>query len=134
MGEEDTRPSEDHVRRTRKLTSILLPALREVARRHGYAIAVHGSLERDIDLIAVPWRDHAYSADDLARAIHNACVAVVGYVTGPCGWTEKETYEPTLGSLPNPLRKPHGRVGYVLQLGGPYIDLSIMPRVEVLKP
>jgi hypothetical protein len=38
---------------------ILLPALREVARRFGYALAVHGSLEWDIDLVAVPWCENA---------------------------------------------------------------------------
>lgn len=46
MGEHDTRPSEDHIRKTQRLVVVLLPALREVARRNGYALAVHGSLER----------------------------------------------------------------------------------------
>lgn len=33
----------------------IYPGLAEVFRRHGYALAVHGSLARDFDLIAVPW-------------------------------------------------------------------------------
>lgn len=130
MADTDTRPSEDHIRQSHRIVRILLPALREVARRHGYTLAVHGSLERDIDLIAVPWRESPASADEVVRAIYAACGAVMGWVCGPSGWTEKETSDPPPGSLPNPIRKPHGRLGWVIQLGGPYIDLSVMPREE----
>lgn len=31
----------------------------EVARGCGYAIGLHGSMKRDVDLIAVPWTDEA---------------------------------------------------------------------------
>jgi hypothetical protein len=135
MGDTDRRPSEDHIRRSRQLVSILLPALREVARRYGYTLAVHGSLERDIDLVAVPWREGPGSAETLARALYVACEAVIGYVSGPAGWTEKEAYPPPSGSLPNPEKKPHGRLGWVIQMGGPYIDLSVMPPVvPVVEP
>lgn len=33
----------------------MYPELAEVARKHGYALAIHGSLARDFDLICVPW-------------------------------------------------------------------------------
>jgi hypothetical protein len=33
----------------------ILPVIREVARSCGYAIAVHGSMQRDLDIVAVPW-------------------------------------------------------------------------------
>lgn len=33
----------------------LYPELAVLFRKHGYALAVHGSLARDMDLIAVPW-------------------------------------------------------------------------------
>lgn len=33
----------------------LYPQLSEIARKHGYAMAVHGSLARDFDLICIPW-------------------------------------------------------------------------------
>jgi hypothetical protein len=33
----------------------LYPALAEVARRHGFALAIHGSVVRDFDLIGIPW-------------------------------------------------------------------------------
>ncbi len=37
----------------------IYPQLVEEARRHGYALAPHGSLQRDLDLIAVPWSEEA---------------------------------------------------------------------------
>lgn len=40
-----------------------------VARRHGYAIGVHGSMSRDLDLIAVPWVESASSPDELLKEI-----------------------------------------------------------------
>jgi len=33
----------------------LYPDMAEIFVKHGYALAVHGSLRRDFDLIAVPW-------------------------------------------------------------------------------
>ena len=127
----DGRPSEEHIRRARHLLAVLLPALSEVARRNGYALAVHGSLERDIDLIACPWAEGTLAAESLAADLHAACRAIMGHATGPCGWTETETWEPPPGSLPNPARKPHGRLGWIIHLGGgPYLDISVMPRVK----
>ena len=135
MSEQDSRPSEDHIKRTRHLHAVLLPALREAARRHGYALAVHGSLERDIDLIAAPWRDGAGDGAALVSCMFDVCKAVVGYVTWPAGWTEKETFAPPIGSLPNPDRKPHGRLGFSIILGaGPYLDISVMPLVKSTAP
>lgn len=128
--EMDDRPSESHIRRSRELVNILLPALRETARRNGYALAIHGSLERDIDLIAAPWTDGAMDAADLVRDLQAVCKAVLGYATGPGGWTADEKFEPPVGSLPNPDRKPHGRLGWSIILGGgPYLDVSVMPRI-----
>ena len=33
----------------------LYPQLAEISRKHGYALAVHGSMSRDFDLICIPW-------------------------------------------------------------------------------
>ena len=128
MSEADPRPGEEHVKRTRKLFAILMPALREIARRHGYALAVHGSLERDIDLVAVPWREGAVTPETMIGEFLRACAAIVGYACGPQGWTEGQTFAPPPGSLPNPDRKPHGRLAWSIILGGgPYLDVSVMP-------
>lgn len=55
----------------------LIPKIREAARKCGYAIGIHGSMRRDLDLIAVPWvADHS-DKDTLAREIARACTSLV---------------------------------------------------------
>lgn len=53
--------------------SEILDTMRPVARECGYALAVHGSMKRDLDLIALAWRPDPESpslmADKLARSI-----------------------------------------------------------------
>lgn len=110
---------------TAAFINALLPALlepiREVARHHGYAIAVHGSLARDIDLVAIPWIDYANDPDVLAKSIRGAVAGVLGSAhihaeEGALKWTEK----------------PHGRRAITIIHAGfvGEIDLSIMPRIE----
>lgn len=84
--------------------------LREVAQTHGYALAVHGSFVRDLDLLAVPWVEAPRSPQELV----NAFVAALGIQAE--GITVAE--------------KPHGRRAYSLPTdGGTYVDLSIvLPR------
>lgn len=40
----------------------LYPSLVVDARELGYALALHGSMARDLDLVAIPWTDDAASA------------------------------------------------------------------------
>jgi hypothetical protein len=96
----------------RSLLDAILPAMRETARFHGYAIAVHGSLKRDIDLVAVPWTEHAVPPDELVRCLRGA----VGGVLGNCL------------QIGEPGHKPHGRVAYTLVHPGfaGEIDLSVV--------
>ena len=62
-----------------------LGAIRDAAKGCGYAVGVHGSLRRDLDLIAVPWVDEHTDADTLARAIHRAACGLesASYQWGP---------------------------------------------------
>lgn len=97
----------------RSILDAILPAVREVARFNGYAVAVHGSVKRDIDLIAVAWTDQAIPADDLARAIRGAIAGKLGNCI----------------SIGEAGAKPHGRIAYTLVHPGHLgeIDLSIIP-------
>lgn len=83
----------------RALLDLILPPMRRAAKDAGYALAVHGSLNRDIDLVAVPWTDSAWTPDALADAL---CGAARGAV-GRCNRFKEEW---TI--------KPHGRVGRTL--------------------
>jgi hypothetical protein len=90
----------------------LIACVRLVAKRLGYAIAVHGSLSRDVDLVAVPWVGSACSAYQLAAEIIEA---VNGYVN-----PRDES----------PVTRAHGRLAWGIHLigYGTYLDLSVLPR------
>ena len=72
----------------RALLDLILPPMRRAAKDDGYAIIVHGSLNRDIDLVAVPWTD---AATGDARALSTKLANVVAGVTGRCFADEKTT-------------------------------------------
>jgi len=63
--------------------------IRDVAKSLGWAVGIHGSLVRDIDLIAVPWTPEAVSLQAFLKGIQEG----VGY-------------SPMCDLTPN---KPHGR-------------------------
>lgn len=87
----------------------LYPVLRQRAYELGYALAIHGTLTKDLDVLAVPWTESAVSAADLAAALVEAAG---GFTSRP------------------PSDKPHGRKAWTIHLGssGGYVDLSVMPR------
>lgn len=96
----------------RSILDAILPAVREAARFHGYAIAVHGSLKRDIDLVAIPWTDRAVPAQEL-----------VGYIKGAIGGVLGNCIQ--IGEFSS---KPHGRIACTLVHPGfaGEIDLSVI--------
>lgn len=101
--------------------ALRLPIAREAARRYGYALGLHGSMRRDLDLIAAPWTEEAVPPEDLVKGI---AVAVGGYV-------RKETRGCQERDETGATSKPHGRRAWVIHLGADaYIDLSVMPRVS----
>lgn len=65
----------------------IIPSIRETAKQCGYAIGVHGSMRRDLDLIAAPWTDEHSSPDALAKAIQK--VATDGIVAATVTWEKK---------------------------------------------
>lgn len=101
----------------------LYPMLLQIAKDHGYALAVHGSLHRDFDLIAVPWIESASDALTLIRAMHQKTRMVTQHEQSDRQW-HKDC---------NPTQKAHGRVAYSLHVTnsgmyGGYLDISVMPR------
>jgi hypothetical protein len=97
--------------------SSFLARVRTVARECGYTIAVHGSEQRDLDLVAVPWTVEAVSALDLVDALCERVPLVV-------------RDDPAV-SVASPEPKPWGRLAWALH-GCPdpwrYVDLSVAPR------
>lgn len=104
--------------------ALLLPQLMEAGRELGYAIAVHGSLARDLDIIAVPWTEEAANPE---RLVMHLMAAVDGRLRNGAR-NEAGEWIPVPGSEPKPL--PHGRLAWTIHIGhdGMYLDVSVMPR------
>jgi len=84
---------------------------RVIAWNEGYALAMHGSFTRDLDLLAVPWQEHASDPEKLIKRIEDACgLRLHGHPPGV---------------------KPHGRLAWTLlfpEFGDPrWVDISVMP-------
>lgn len=89
----------------------LYAGLCDIARDNGYALAIHGSLQQDLDLIAVPWTDDWCHYGTLAELFLEHLSACLGQEFDDC----------------NPERKLHGRIAYNLYMdNGCKVDLSIM--------
>lgn len=108
--------------RTKEIYNALIPALRMMAERCGYAITVHGSLKTDIDLVACPWRNHPIDAHSLAAKVAEVIKVIVGVARV---------------DLDKPVKKPCGRLAWAIHTTpegmdhyGPYIDLSVMPAIK----
>ena len=104
----------------------LIGPIRDRARVLGYAIGVHGTLRRDIDLIACPWAEGAVEPEVLAAHVRDVAEFVVGHA-------QMDPIEAPHAHCRNgsPGGKPHGRRTWTFWLGTergcPYVDLSVMP-------
>lgn len=65
-------------------------------RLRGYALAIHGSLRRDFDLIAVPWVESPISPDVVLAALQE---------------------EFAIKAVGEPTDKGHGRTAYSISVG-----------------
>jgi len=100
----------------------LLPQLQSIAYEHGYALAVHGSMATDLDLLACPWTEDAVDAYALIEALR----ASVNGVLAERDWDT------------NPSKRPHGRLAWAfyfdaqsaVDCSGPYLDISVMPSLS----
>lgn len=86
----------------------MYPGLAAIFHRHGYALACHGSLARDFDLIAVPWAEKVSDHQSVLKDV------TTEYALRLCG---------------DQASRNHGRVAYTLScgFGECAIDLSFFP-------
>lgn len=104
-GRECITPHEDWV----ELALPDIEKIRKVAREIGYAIGVHGTMERDLDLIAAPWTEEALKynwrevMDHIAKGVNGRVLVAE--------------------------QKPMGRRACTIQVNGWFklIDLSVCP-------
>ena len=99
----------------------ILPRIREAGKQLGYAIAIHGTMTRDLDLLAVTWVAEAAEPLALVKRIADAVGGyIIGDKTDELGYVSDECTE-----------QPHGRMSWNICWGGKvFIDLSVMPRKE----
>ena len=86
----------------------MYPEIAETVRRHGYALAIHGSLQRDFDLIAIPWVNQPSTVNDVIDSLVSEFdLKLIG-----------------AGTV-----HPHGRTVYTLSCGWGEcaLDLGFMP-------
>jgi hypothetical protein len=103
--------------------AFIYPILADLAREKGYSLALHGSMQEDLDLVAIPWTEEACSAVDLMEHIAHH-VWIFQYLDDLVNWQEDRRH-----IITEPEQKPHGRVAWSIQLkNGCRLDLSVMPR------
>jgi hypothetical protein len=102
--------------------------LKEIAREYGYNLVLHGSMDRDLDLIAIPWTDAPRAELELIKAFDL-------YLRGTCYADGSEE----IGYMHSEL--PGGRSSYVINLNRGtkwnnftddqwYVDISVTPFVS----
>lgn len=87
----------------RKRYLAYVPSLMKIAMKCGYALSLHGSCERDLDLVAVPWVKKAYSPASLVQVLERSLLGV-GY------WRNRKEIEIEFKRDP----KPHGRKAIII--------------------
>lgn len=92
----------------------LYPKLAQIFVKHGYALAVHGSLAKDFDIIGVPWADKISNPDEVLKEITETfAIEVLG----------------SDGKIYPYHEKNHGRICYtiLIKFGDCHLDLSFFP-------
>jgi hypothetical protein len=97
--------SENRLKRQQEKYPEILHNIRRIAKGLGYAIGLHGSEARDLDLMAIPWVEEACSPIKLVKEIEKG---IGGRINGPVGI------------------KPNGRLAWSILIAGSYVDLSII--------
>lgn len=92
------------------LYSFYYQQLKEIALRYGYNLVVHGSMNRDLDLIAIPWEEKVGNPVDMIKEFAN----ILG----------GKVQDKNPDSLINFAAYHHGRIQWVIDLnrGGYYSD------------
>ena len=94
----------------------MYPSLCTLARELGYSLCIHGTVNSDFDLVAIPWIEDAKEPEELVAVISERLKLIYG----------------EFGTMvTEPEDKPHGRKAWLFGIGaGSAIDLSIMPKIK----
>ncbi len=119
------------------LYAFYFESIKAIGKKYGYNIVLHGSMNRDLDLIAIPWEEIIGDKESMLTEIAE-CIG--GYVMGEKGGVTKEHFEAFKARF-------HGRETWVININRHikskydgmvtrfeygndeqyYIDISIIP-------
>ena len=97
--------------------------LKEIALKYGYNLVVHGSLNRDLDLIAIPWQPELKPVEPM---IEEFAKYLDGYIMLQNGKTNNHMYHGRLSYIIN-INRGRDSEGNDLQY---YLDISVTPFIE----
>ena len=123
------------------LYAFYFETIKAIGLQYGYNIVLHGSMNRDLDLIAIPWEETVKDKDQMIDEI----ASTIGGILMMCD-RSIENQEGTRYTY-----KPHGRMAYIININRDfeikydgfiskvkdfahpqyYIDISVMPTIEV---
>lgn len=107
----------------------LFDRLAEKAKAHGYGLGLHGSLQKDMDIMAMPWTNEAIEPQKLIEQLYLACTFLRVDVAMDNQFYDGDGVFKYHSRITGPSYKPHGRLAWSIQLGmGAYLDISVMPR------
>jgi hypothetical protein len=95
--------------------AVCFPSMQQIAKDLGYNLVIHGSMNRDLDLVAIPWIDNPKSHYDLITSLDEK-------INGNIQYDDIDTFE--RGYFFSIL--PGGRSSYVINIyrGGYYYGRS----------
>lgn len=111
------------------LYSVILEPLKKIALEFGYNLVLHGSMNRDMDLILIPWDDNCANPDMVVKSFNELLGGEIiqqGTANNP--------------SISKPIFKGAGRLSYLINLNRSgifnkyidkeyYLDISVTPKV-----
>jgi len=88
------------------LYAFYFEVIKDIGKTYGYNIVLHGSMNRDLDLIAIPWEEVLGDREEMVDAI---CDVIGGFVL-PQNRNISNIDGDRYGT------RPHGRITYILNI------------------
>lgn len=115
------------------LYAFFFEAIKEIGKEYGYNIVLHGSMNRDLDLIAIPWQ---VIIGDKMEMLNKICECIGGFILNEDNEQFKERAKQLHGREQwvininrSIITKYNGMVSKVEEHADPqyYIDISVLP-------
>ena len=103
------------------LYAFFFESLKVIAMKYGYNLVLHGSMNRDLDLIAIPWQEEIGNTDEM---VNEFATCLGGFAI--------EMTDAQINCF------PHGRISYIININRGaewnnhedamyYLDISVTP-------